>query len=283
MLLKRFTSIIVAIGMKFLLVLFCISSFASANDSTSFRLKAFPSAKMVGIFSADARAHRLGFSRNFDENSYGVSMGNIFPVLNVKKGKTFAQLNVAGSTYLTLLRLNQAGAVLNTDYFTDIWVDFSFNSPFILRLGTGHSSQHLSDDAIQNLGYPFLNYAKDYHQIMGIYQTHNKQFLTYAGLSFNYNFKTTSNISNKQLWQLGFVHYPFNDKQLQSFFYGADIKLREELNFEHSLNLQLGYALISEFDHAIRLAFNYSQGTDERGYFHPAQRNFAHLGIYFEY
>ncbi|MCG9881111.1 MAG: DUF1207 domain-containing protein [Bacteroidia bacterium] len=269
--------------MRILLILFCIATTVRGNDSTQLKLKAFPSEKMVGIFSADARAHRLGFSRNFDGNNYGISMGNIFPVLNAKKGKAFAQLNVAGSTYLTLLRLNQAGSVLNSDYFADVFVDLSFQSPFILRLGTGHSSQHLSDDAIVSNLYSYQNYAKDYHQITGIYQTQQKNFLAYAGLFYNYNFKTSSNISNKQLWQMGFLHYPFKNKHLKSFFYGADIKFREELNFDHSLNMQVGYAIKSEDEHAIRLAFNYSQGTDERGYFHPAQRNFAHVGIYFEY
>ena len=267
---------------RILFVFLCWTGLACAEDSTAIRFKAFPNQKLVGIFSADARAHRLGFSRNLDQQSYGVSMGNIFPIVNIFKGKFTAQLNAAGSTYITLLRLNQAGSVLNSDYFSDIYVDISFQSPFILRLGTGHSSQHLSDDAII-AGANYQNYAKDYHQVMGIYQNKNQHLTAYAGLFYNYNFKTSGDISHKQLWQLGIMHYPFKNKKLAPIYYGADIKFREELNFQHSFNLQIGYALRNEYDHAIRLAANLSQGTDERGYFHPNMRNFAHIGIYFEY
>jgi hypothetical protein len=270
--------------MKTIFLLLSISQFAWANDSTQFSFKWFPNEKKVSIFTGDSRAHRLGFSRNFDERSYGVSMGNIFPVVNINKGKYTAQINAAGSTYLTLLRLNQAGSVLNSDYFADVFIDFaSKSSPFIIRLGTGHSSQHLSDDAIHNNKLPYQNYAKDYHQIMGIYQSKNRHILAYLGLQYNYNFKTIGNISNKALWQLGFVNYPFKNKMLAPFFYAGDLKLREELNYDYTFNCQIGYAFKNEFDHAIRIALNYSDGTDERGYFHPNKRQFMHLGIYFEY
>lgn len=267
---------------RILIYLLLISQITWAKDSPTFHLKSFPNEKLVGIFTADSRAHRLSFSRNLDQTSYGVSMGNIFPILNFSKGNIKAQLCAAGSTYLTLLRLNKAGSVLNSDYFADIYVDISFDSPIFLRFGTGHSSQHLSDDAII-AGANYQNYAKDYHQIMAIYQSIDKHFLSYAGLFYNYNFKTSGDISHKQLWQMGIVHYPFKNKKLAPLFYGADIKFREELHFQHTLNLQLGYAIRSDVDHAIRIAANYSQGTDERGYFHPIQRNFAHIGIYFEY
>lgn len=268
--------------MKTIILLLTLSRFGASSDSTQFSFKGLPNKKTVSIFTADARAHRVSFLRNGDENSYAISMGNIFPLLNIQKGSFKAQLNAAGSTHLTLLRLNQAGSVLNTDYFADVFVDLSFNSPFILRLGTGHSSQHLSDDAIAK-GAVYRNYAKDYHQIMGIYQSDSRHFLAYAGLSYNYNFKTVANISNKALWQIGMVHYPFKQKLLAPLFYGGDIKFREELNYAHNLNIQVGYAFKDYLEHAFRIALNYGQGTDERGSFHPNQRNFFQAGIYFEY
>jgi hypothetical protein len=268
--------------MKTIILLLAFSRFGNSTDSTQFSFKGLPDKKTVSIFTADARAHRVSFLKNGDESSYAISMGNIFPLLNIQKGHFQAQLNAAGSTHLTLLRLNQAGAVLNSDYFADVYADLSFNSPFILRLGTGHSSQHLSDDAIAN-GAFYRNYAKDYHQIMGIYQSKHRDILAYAGLSYNYNFKTSTNISNKALWQIGMVHYPFKQKDLAPLFYAGDIKFREELNYAHNLNIQVGYAFKDNLEHAVRIALNYGQGTDERGSFHPVQRNFFQAGIYFEY
>ncbi|MCF8255554.1 MAG: hypothetical protein K9H61_11520 [Bacteroidia bacterium] len=249
---------------------------------TKVRFEPIPEKKIIPLFTADPRAHRLSFERNLDETSYGVSMGGIFPFLNYKKGEITVQTSISGSTYLTLARKKQAGSVNNIDFFGDFWLDISLPKNWALRFGTGHTSQHLSDDAII-AGNPFKNYARDYHQILVVHQLKSVRILSYGGVLYNYNFKTDKDISGKFQFQLGFEHSPIHLGKQQYFYYAGDIKWREELNFASTLNLQLGYKLVTNTARAFRFAINHTIGKDERGYYQPSNRNFTHLGIFFDF
>ncbi|MBP7510282.1 MAG: DUF1207 domain-containing protein [Bacteroidia bacterium] len=269
--------------MKILLLL-ALPFFKSApQDSSGMRITTLPESKMVATFTADTRANRLSFQRNFDEISYTASMGGIFPILNFNKGKFNSQLSVAGSTYLTLARQNGAGSVKNVDFFGDILLDIQLSKLSVLRLGTGHSSQHLSDDAII-AGAPFKNYAKDYHQVLYILMLKKWGLQAYGGLHYNYNFKTQGDISGKAMVQLGFEQCPFAKRNyLRNLYYGCDLKLREEHNYATTFNFQFGYKMVNQNGKALRIAIDYTEGIDERGYYQPTNRNFAHMGIYFDF
>jgi hypothetical protein len=269
--------------MKILLLL-ALPFFKSApQDSSGMRITTLPESKMVATFTADTRANRLSFQRNFDEISYTASMGGIFPILNINKGKFNSQLSAAGSTYLTLARQNGAGSVKNVDFFGDIFLDIQLSKLSVLRLGTGHSSQHLSDDAII-AGAAFKNYAKDYHQVLYILKLKKWGLQAYGGLHYNYNFKTQGDISGKTMVQLGFEQWPFAKRNyLRNLYYGCDLKLREEHNFATTFNLQFGYKMVNQNGKALRIALDYTEGMDERGYYQPTNRNFAHMGIYFDF
>lgn len=269
--------------MKILLLLVLPFLKTAPEDSGSLRISALPESKFVAPFTSDTRANRLSFQRNLDETSYTASMGGIFPVFNLSKGKFKSQLSVAGSTYLTLARQNGAGSVKNVDFFGDLFYDIQLSKISVLRLGTGHSSQHLSDDAIV-AGAAFKNYAKDYHQILYILRLQRQQLQAYGGIYYNYNFKTQGDISGKAMMQLGLEHSPFFKLNfLRQIYYAVDIKLRQEFDYAHTLNVQLGYKIMNEQGKTMRLAMDYTSGTDERGYYQPAKRDFAHLGIYFDF
>ncbi|OYU95744.1 MAG: hypothetical protein CFE21_11440 [Bacteroidetes bacterium B1(2017)] len=283
------TTVKILLGVSLLLVFG--SNQALAQDSTKTRVVFEPlSNKLIPIFTADSRAHRLSFQKNFDQTSYTASMGGVFPFMNISKKKLFIQLSAAGSTYLTLARQNHAGSVQNIDFFGDLFCDIKISHLVNLRLGTGHTSQHLSDDALI-AGNPFKNYAKDYHQLMLVY-TPSKKFekieptpnylFFYGGISYAYNFKTYTDISNKILVQTGFEHMPLTFKNRMGLYYGADIKWRQENNYAYTLNTQIGIKSFNNWGKSMRLAIDYTLGTDERGYYQPTKRNFAHLGVYFD-
>ncbi len=274
-----------------LTIMLCIfmllfSTKISAQDSSKINCIFAPSYyKIVPIFTADSRAHRLSMQKNFDVNNYTASMGGVFPFLWIKKGNKIIQLSAAGSTYLTLTRETHSGNLQNIDFFGDLFCDIKLNKNYQLRLGTGHSSQHMSDDAITS-GMPFKNYAKDYHQVLLVYQHTNlartKSQLIYAGLSYNYNFKTTGDISNKVLLQCGFEHTPVKLRKGHFLYYAADLKWRQELDFAYTTNFQIGYKTMDVFGKTMRIAIDYTKGIDERGYYQPMKRDFFHLGFYFD-
>ncbi len=239
-----------------------------------------PKYKFISSFTADSRAHRLSFARNSDQNSYTASMGGSFALLNHRLGQIPLQWSASGSTWLTLQRTKGSGGVVNNDFFADIWVDAALTSHWYLRFGTGHSSQHLSDDAIL-LGLPFSNYAKDYHFVGAIFK--KKKLQAYSLAYFNYNFKTQGDISRKWLFQAGFEHAPLRIKDNVFGYYALDIKCREELRFEPTVNMQIGCKVIDEEGAAFRIALDQTIGKEERGSFMYQTRNFARLALYFDF
>ncbi|MDZ4667384.1 MAG: DUF1207 domain-containing protein [bacterium] len=256
---------------------------SASNDSIGLSVSMLPNEKVVAVYTADLRANRMSFQRNFDGLNYTASMGGIYPLANINIPKFISQLSVAGSTYLTLTRQNNAGSVENVDFFADVFYDIQLTQDWVVRLGTGHSSQHLSDDAII-AGASFKNYVKDYHQMQLVYKLAKHKLQSYAGVYYVYNFKTSSDISKKLMWQFGWEHQPFKTVAfLRHLYYAGDIKFRQELNYAHTLNIQVGYKISNEKSSIFRLAFDYSQGKDERGYYMPAERNYAHIGIYFDF
>lgn len=253
-----------------------------AGDTICTKWFVLPQPKLVEIFTADSRANRISIARNFDENSYTASMGGILPIIGVRQGKFNGQLSAAGSTYLTLKRANGGGSVVNTDFFAEVFLDASLSNNYYLRLGTGHSSQHFSDDAII-AGLPFSNYAKDFHTIGLIYKRSAWHLQAYSLAHYNYNFKTSSDISGKWLFQFGFEHAPFHLNKTTHLYYAGDIKFKEELSFEPTLNIQTGLRMGKENSQTLRIAFDQTWGKEERGSFMHNTRNFGRLGLYFDF
>ncbi len=254
------------------------------RDSSAYKFFILPQKKLIPVFTADARAHRLSIQRNFDQNSYLGSMGGIFPLVQLNHQKKAIQLCVAGTTYMGLLRSVNHGSVLNIDFFVDVYADVKLSESWLARLGTGHTSQHLSDDAIVTLGNSaFNNYARDYYQLLGVYNNKNLRILLYGGIIYNFNFKTERDLSGKSMFQFGFEHNPFKFGKTQSVYYAGDIKFRGEQNYGQTLHGQLGYKYQSVNSRVMRLAVNYSSGLEERGQFYKQNREFASAGLYLEF
>lgn len=281
--------ILAVVNLRLLIFFFCaILLLVNGNvigenlsDSVSTRFSFIPSKKIIGIFTADTRAHRIGFQKNLDANSYTASMGGLFPVVSAHHKKMHFQFSVAGTTYISLIRRIQSGSVENTDYYGDLLLDGWLSNHWGFRLGLGHTSQHLADDAIIG-GLPFSNYAKDYGSAFLCYRKNKMKLLLYAGGSYAYNFKTAGDISGKIQWQFGLEHSLVKLASRQYLFYAADFKFREELNFDPTYNFQVGYKMTNSSGRTFRFAIDRTGGTDERGYFQPAKRNFFHLGLYFD-
>lgn len=251
--------------------------FYAMGDSSTW--KGFPQEKWVTPLTANSRTSRLSFARNFDQNSYTASMGGIFPILNFKRKKIAAQLSASGATWITLLRQEQAGFVINTDFFGELWIDWRFRQNWYIRTGTGHSSQHLSDDALE-MRLPYSNYAKDYHWAGLIYQN-NTTLQLYGMAYYNYNFKTQTDISGQWLLEAGFEHSPFK-KWGKGLYYAANIKFKQELDFAETLNFQVGYKLGNPQESCLRICFDQTWGSEERGSFMYNNRNFGRVGIYLD-
>jgi hypothetical protein len=264
-----------------LIVCHCVG-FAQ-TDSAQIKWSILPTNHLVPLFTADSRAHRLSLQKPFTDNGYIGSMGGIFPVVTVSKNNKAFQLSVASTVYTTLRKWTDRGRLLNIDFFVDFFGDVKLNEHWALRTSIGHTSQHLSDDAIIDEGKKPINYTRDYAQFFGDYQNPRYRFRVYGGLTYNGNFKTTKSYGVVLMPQIGFEHSPIKWLLHNYLYYAADIKFRGENNYKTIQNYQIGYKYSIEKIRAFRFALNYSRGLDERGQFYTQTRNFATLGIFFDF
>ncbi len=273
------------------LLFFVLNSVFSADkvnlNRKSIVIKPCRPAHLVPIYAADTRAHRLSLQRSFNSSEYIGSMGGQFSLYNLEKGRHKFQFELAGTTYLGLLRSINHGSVINTDYFVDVFLNYQFNRNWAVRFGTGHTSQHLSDDAIVNANYQFRNYARDYHQIGVSYIGERNKFHFYNNFIYNYNFKTDTDISGKLTIQPGFElninQVFFKQENPSGFSIGVDAKFRGELNYKSTRNLQFAYQFAHVQPQKLKLVLNFTGGADERGQFYESSRSLIRAGIYAEY
>jgi hypothetical protein len=245
-----------------------------------------PESHLIPVFTADQRAHRLSLVNVTGTTEFIGSMGGIFPVVRITRGKQILQMSAASTLYTTLVRQAQGGRLLNTDFFVDLFFDLELHPRWVVRWGAGHTSQHLSDDVAHRiLG---INYVRDYYDFMGVFRLSPGQGFVYGGVVLNNNFKTTNDsqafdLSGTPLLRLGFEHAPLKVGPYGRLFYAADVKFKGELGYRTTQNVQAGIRFTNPHGRAIRFAFNYAWGYDERGQFYTKKRDFAGVGFYLDF
>lgn len=256
---------------------------AQSADTTALKWTMLPETNLVPLFTADSRAHRLSIQKPVDDNGYIGSMGGIFPVFSAANNKRTFQLSAAATVYTTLRRWTDRGRLINVDFFVDIFGDLKLTEQWAIRSGIGHTSQHLSDDAVVDEGTHPINYTRDYGQLFGVYNNAKYAFRAYAGLTFNTNFKTTRSLGPIFIPQIGWEHSVVKWKAHNYLYYAFDIKLRGELDYRTIQNYQFGYKYGIPNKHTLRFAINHSRGLDERGQFYTETRNFTTFGFFFDF
>lgn len=266
------------------IVVICLSlSMAYAQSETpKSEWTILPGKHVIPLFTADTRAHRLSLHKPFNDPGYIGSMGGIFPVVRLNKwGKTF-QFSAASTLYTTLESYSNRGYLVNVDFFVDFFLDVKLNQSWALRGGLGHTSQHLADDAI-SAGLKAINFTRDYGQAFVVYTFPKQKAFIYTGGILNTHFKTDIDFGTELMFQIGFEHWPVKWLDNNYLYYAGDIKFRGEQNFGTTQNIQVGYKYMRPLDHTFRFCLNYTTGYEERGQFYDQKRNFATLGIYFDF
>lgn len=253
-----------------------------ADSARGKKTEIMPVTHLVGLFTADTRAHRFNFVKTDYGHEFVAGIGGVFPVLRIAGEKRKYQFSVASTLYTTLYRWNLRGRLVNADFFVDFFFDIRWNERWAIRTGTGHTSHHLSDDAVIDLKRTAINYLRDYFQAFACYTTANGLLHVYGGPILNANFKTTENLSPKLMLQTGFEQ-AFMRKGDRAFYLAADIKFRGEFNFATTHNLQLGYRYGNTHGRVFRLALNRTAGYEERGQFYTEQRTISSMGIYLDF
>ena len=273
-----YRAVVSAVAMCFLMPFLIV---AENSDSM---LVFLPHEKFVPVFTADGNAHRISYNKLTDRGSLIGSMGGIFPVANLRSNKLDAQISLASSVYT---HLNNAGIrfqVVNVDYFVDVYADIRLTPLWTVRIGGGHTSQHLADDAFESLGFSrSINYARDYYQVFVIRRLPALRGFVYGGTYYTHSFLIDTRIDGQWLFQAG---GEFLSTQLYGplFVYTAgDIKLRGELEYGSTQSYQAGLKISGDSYSAIRLSYTYRTGLEERGQFYNQRISRHMVGLFFDF
>ncbi|HZY10134.1 MAG TPA: DUF1207 domain-containing protein [Bacteroidota bacterium] len=248
------------------------------------KIEILPQKRIVPIFTADAVAHRMGVTSINIGRRVSISLGNILPVLDLVVYDQKLRLNLGGSVHAELEPDDRASLV-TTDYFVDyILVDIPFTNDFILRMGAGHSSHHLSDNWFELLQKTkSLVYSKDYVRLFVVKKIPSLNLFVYVGAVYSYYFVVDQEIFRPWALQCG------GEKDIASYYndmltlYGAfDIKVRQESSFAATHNYQFGLRLQNHSERSLRLAYQFRTGIDERGQYYTERRSFHGLSLFID-
>lgn len=263
---------------------------AVSGDKIEFSF--LPMRQLMPVWTANSTAHRISVAKLFENNNFIGSMGGVFPIVSAARDDRLVQASVASTVYTQLEHPSNHLQVINIDFFVDVFFDAKVSDNLLLRIGPGHTSQHLTDDAIEILGYGrSINYVRDYWQLFGMYESEAIKGCVYGGAYYNYKFKTQAagkfdvpdDAVNRLIYEVGTEVAPVRVGQGAFVYGGVDIKLRGEADFGTSQNYQVGIKYVNDSGRTIRLAYNHRAGLEERGQFFVLHNTFNTLAIYFDF
>jgi hypothetical protein len=242
-----------------------------------------PIEKRTTVFSADGNAHRISYNKLTNRGSLIGSMGGIFPVANISLFDVDAQLSLASSVYTFLNNAGIRFQIVNVDFFVDVFADISLSQLSTLRIGGGHTSQHLSDDAFESLGFTrSVNYARDYYQLFVIHRVPAIRGFVYGGAYYTHSFLVDTRIDGQWLFQAGGEFLNMTVYGPVQCYGAVDVKVRGELEFGSTQSYQAGIKIANTALTAIRLAYTFRTGIEDRGQFYNQRNDYHTVGMFFD-
>ncbi|MCU0422480.1 MAG: hypothetical protein MUC81_06675 [Bacteroidia bacterium] len=251
------------------------------------RIQPLPN-RIIPVFSADGTAHRTQLKKDVSNSGYYFSCGAQLPVADIWLFRKQIQMSFAGSIYSSLQRYSNRGETINADYYVDLFFDIPFYKNLFIRWGAGHTSQHLTDDAINLQQLTPINYIKDYTNWYLVYKNTSKRLTAYGGLQWYHGFKiatanTFVNHINYVMLQTGFVYDVFKIGKSSFVFTASDIKFRQELSWRNTFNFQTGIRVINHQLRTMSIAYHLTSGMEERGQFYNKTKDLQSVGLYFDF
>jgi len=254
-------------------------SFSSGIDSL---ISFLPSDRFVPSFTASGTEHRVSLNKQLTRGIFIGSMGGIFPVADIHLGDDICQFSIAATVYTSLQNANIKFDVTNVDFYVDFLFDIPLTDRLTTRVGWGHTSHHLADDAVGD-GLVPINYARDYYQLFGTYSFPSPYAFVYGGVYWTYSFLINANIGRKLLPEFGGETDLVALSDQSSLFAALDCKYRGEVNFGSTQSYQFGYKIHNQQSRNIRLAYTFRTGIDERGQFYSQHTTLHTVGLFFDF
>ncbi len=263
------------------LFLFC-TSLLFAQDSSFVTL--MPKKQFIPSFTASGTEHRLSYAKFLNNGSFFAGLGGSIPTALVGLYGLECLVSVSGTVYTTLVSAGVKFQVTNADYYADVTFDIPVSDATVLRVGSGHTSHHLVDDAVALRGpAPVLNYARDYVQLFAVQKLPVIRGFAYAGTYYNRSFIINSHRDGLFLFQLGADGGNLPLTGPLELYCAFDLKFRGEVNYGSTQSYQIGIRVKNDLFQAARLAYTYRTGMEERGQFYDQRATTQSVGLFFDF
>jgi hypothetical protein len=241
----------------------------------------FPSQHLFPRLLADGTAHELGIDKDLLTRQWIGHIGAMRPVAQVSFWGRDVQVGVGVTVHTSILREPRVLQVVTADFSVDFPVDIRLSDAFVLRTGYGHFSAHLVDDGIEILQKQSVNYAKDFITLLGSFALPVIGGNVYGG--GRWDFHSLPEESKQWMVQCGLeagniLLWP--DVRLYA---AIDIKLKSEVAWQSTQGYQLGFKFFERNDNALRIAYTYRTGIDDRGQFYREKSSFSLVGVFFDF
>lgn len=258
--------------------LICCLTIAASAGVFPQTLNILPEKIIYEKYFADARSHQLSLSKNLGNNQWLGNIGAVIPVIDLKYEGHLLQVSAAATVFNTVIKTPGHIQVFTVDYLVDFYFDYEIRPGTPLRFIFGHHSAHFSDDGITELFHSPISYVRDYVGLHLQYKFSSGKI--YAGYYYNYHIEPE--INKKNDFQLGGDRF-FNICRYADFYFAADFKFKQETEFTPLQSYQAGVKIFSGSRRALRTAYGFSTGFDERGQFYNKKEKIHSIGIFLDF
>ena len=276
-------SFLVSISMLSLLSTTAASAegFPEGGPDSAHTVQWFPETPLFPRLVADGTGEQMSVSKDLDSKRIVGSIGGIQRLVEARIGGLPVQFGVGATVYGNFIREPDVLDALTVDFFVDFPIDIRLSDNISLRTGWGHYSAHLADDGIEVLGKHSINYAKDYIPLFASYALPVIGGFVYGGTRIDYFTIPERNGHFVLEGGAEFGNYPIGGGFIA---YGAiDIKSRQEVAWATTQSYQLGLRTLVSRSHAVRFAYTYRTGADERGQFYSQHLTSSLVGVFLDF
>jgi hypothetical protein len=241
----------------------------------------FPTESIFPKFLADGTAQGFSLNKNAYTKRWVGGIGGLLRFYQINYDNLKIQIGLGATVYASLIRRPDVLDVQTAGFFVDFPVEFRFSETFAVRTGYGHYSAHLVDDGIEALKLHSINYAKDYFPVYAAYRFDERGSWIYGGFRFD----TYTIPEYHKRWNIQAGIEGGNYKIVSGIkLYGAvDIKFKSEVAWATTQSYQVGLKLLEKGARAIRLAYTYRTGIEDRGQFYKNRVKLSLMGVYFDF
>jgi hypothetical protein len=240
-------------------------------------IEIFPDRAIYQKSFADALSHQFSLNKDLQSREWFGNVGAIINLADLNFADQTFQVSAASTIFNTIIKTPGHIQVYTVDYLVDFFFDYEPYENTAVRFLFGHLSAHYSDDGIVELNNYPISYVRDY---VGLYAQYKfKSSKIYTGITYNFHIEPETAGGNT--FQIGGDKF-FNIFYMIDLYAAVDFKIKAEVDYSPTQSYQAGIKLYENQARAIRIAYTFRNGFEERGQLYNIRDRKHSFGIYLD-